>query len=163
MAWTIGDNGFDMVLSTYVPDILEANLSELLAGIGVAHPAGGGDQQAGRGSDRREGQDVDIWAVHPGGRAILDKVARGLGFDDAAGSETGAADPLAASRRVLRGHGNMSSPTILFVLEDLLTGPGSSYGPSDASICALAFGPGLTVETAMLRRIGGRTAVGGGA
>ncbi|PIQ61237.1 MAG: type III polyketide synthase [Bacteroidetes bacterium CG12_big_fil_rev_8_21_14_0_65_60_17] len=153
MAWTIGDNGFDMVLSTYVPDILEANVPDLLAGAGIEQGAAGAT-----------GKDVDIWAVHPGGRAILDKVARGLELDRPSGEsrlsgnrDDGWTDPLAASRRVLRSYGNMSSPTILFVLEDLLTGEGAAVGPPDAAVCALAFGPGLTVETAMLRRVGGGT------
>ena len=82
-----------------------------------------------------------MWAVHPGGRSVLDRVETGLGLDPAA---------LEASRAVLARQGNMSSATILFILRDLLHG-----GNADERIAALAFGPGLTVESALLTRTGG--------
>jgi predicted naringenin-chalcone synthase len=75
--------------------------------------------------------------VHPGGPRVLASVRDALGLDDAV---------LSASRDVLAAHGNMSSATILFVLERLL--------PDGAGPCvALAFGPGLTAEVALLRRV----------
>jgi predicted naringenin-chalcone synthase len=80
--------------------------------------------------------------VHPGGRAILDKVQESLRL---------APDTLEASRSVLRDYGNMSSATILFVLKEML----DSAESESASLCAMAFGPGLTVETAVMQRIGG--------
>jgi predicted naringenin-chalcone synthase len=127
MAWTIGDRGFDIRLSTYVPDIIAANIGGIVRDALAAGPWGAGD--------------IRTWAVHPGGRSILDKVELALGL---------APDQLAASRSVLRECGNMSSATILFVLRRILEGPGA-----DAShpVCAMAFGPGLTIETALLDRI----------
>jgi predicted naringenin-chalcone synthase len=121
MAWTVGDEGFQMVLSAEVPRIVgrevRAAAERLL--------------------------DVDAWAVHPGGRSILDRVSSGLDLDD---------DAMIPSRRVLREYGNMSSATILFILRELLHDPAL---PDGASIGALAFGPGLTVESARLRRRSG--------
>ncbi|MFW6348216.1 MAG: type III polyketide synthase, partial [Cyclonatronaceae bacterium] len=78
MAWTIGDNGFDMVLSTYIPDIIEANLGELLKPFFESHI---------------QPDAFGYWAVHPGGRAIVDKIQHSLGLDDAA---------IAPSRETLR-------------------------------------------------------------
>jgi predicted naringenin-chalcone synthase len=119
MAWTIGDSGFDMILSTYVPDIIEANLDDLLRPL----------LKPGAGTDA-----FSYWAVHPGGRAILDKVEQSLKLDKR---------QIAPSRQVLRDYGNMSSATILFVLEQILY-----HGESrDKPFVAMAFGPGLTVET----------------
>ncbi len=125
MAWTIGDQGFRMRLSTYVPEIIQANLSPVLAGLlercGVT------------------ASELDHFAVHPGGRAILDKVEATLGM---------AAGGLAASRHILQEFGNMSSATILFVLNTLLEGGGVRAGDR---ILAMAFGPGLTIESGLFR------------
>jgi len=79
-----------------------------------------------------ERQHVTLWAVHPGGRTILDAVERGLGIP---------AHALAMSRRVLRDYGNMSSATILFVLRELLECGDAGRG------CAMAFGPGIAAES----------------
>lgn len=127
MAWTIGDHGFDMTLTAYVPRVLEAE-----AGAAVAPLL------------RRGGLDVaDVpwWAVHPGGRAIVDNVARALALPD---------DAVAASREVLRTYGNMSSATVLFVLEHLMD-PARPGPAVDDAVAALAFGPGLTVDGALFR------------
>jgi len=124
MAWTIGDRGFKMVLSTYVPKILEANIE------GVIDPVLG---KSGLNRD-----DITHWAIHPGGRAILDKVRDGLHIDES---------QLTASRDILRTYGNMSSATILFVLHRVL----GSSNPGER-VMAMAFGPGLTVETGLLER-----------
>jgi predicted naringenin-chalcone synthase len=128
MAWTIGDHGFDMVLTSYVPRVLEAEAGEALAPLfvnGVA-PA-----------------DVRWWAVHPGGRAIVDKVQQSMQLGD---------EQVAASRAVLARVGNMSSVTVLFVLRELMdrTQPGPTAGEW---VAAMAFGPGLTVDSALLRAI----------
>lgn len=119
MAWTIGDHGFDMTLSTYVPDIIQANLTELLAPY----------FQNGYNID-----DFSRWAVHPGGRAIIDKVQQAFSLSEKA---------LSASRETLRDYGNMSSATILFVLKNILD---SDANPSKP-VLGMAFGPGLTVDT----------------
>jgi predicted naringenin-chalcone synthase len=121
ITWHIRDSGFDMILSGKVPaaihDALHAHRSEILAGAPV--------------------DSIDFWAVHPGGRTVLDAVERALGL---------APPALAASREVLRRYGNMSSATVMFVLERLLrSGAGGRTG------CAMSFGPGLTAETMLFR------------
>jgi predicted naringenin-chalcone synthase len=77
--------------------------------------------------------DIALWAVHAGGRSILDAVQHALGLPP---------DALRYSRDVLREFGNMSSATLVFVLERILR---SSQATGDGM--AMAFGPGLTVET----------------
>jgi predicted naringenin-chalcone synthase len=77
------------------------------------------------------------WAVHAGGRSILDAVANGLDLPDTA---------LAMSRSVLARFGNMSSPTLMFILAELLAAPAGDDG------VALAFGPGLAAEGFHFRR-----------
>lgn len=114
--WIIGDTGFEMTLSGEVPHhIAEAlrqpEVRELLL-------------------DGREAEDL-TWAVHPGGRSILDAVEHGLELSEEA---------LWASRSVLQRFGNMSSATLMFVLNELM-----EQGVGDAG-AAMAFGPGLAVE-----------------
>jgi len=82
----------------------------------------------------------EVWAVHPGGRSVLDRVESGLDLPP---------DALAASRAVLRDFGNMSSATILFILASLLR---DDDVPDGARVAGLAFGPGLTVESALMTR-----------
>ncbi len=129
MAWTIGDHGFDMTLTAYVPRILEAEAALTLAPLLA---------RAGVGVD-----DVPWWAVHPGGRAIVDKIASALALPETA---------VAASREVLRRAGNMSSATVLFVLERLMDPASPGPAPGEA-VAALAFGPGLTVDGALFRAL----------
>jgi predicted naringenin-chalcone synthase len=76
---------------------------------------------------------VDLWAVHPGGRSILDAVEKGLELPPHA---------LAASREVLSAFGNMSSATVMFVLQRVM----QKARPGQRG-CAMSFGPGLTAET----------------
>lgn len=135
MAWEIGNEGFNIVLSSYVPDIIGMNIRPLLQGILERH---------GHALD-----DMEEWAVHPGGRSILDKVHGSLDL---------AENALEASRTVLRDYGNMSSATILFVLKEML----DSAETPRASLCAMAFGPGLTVETAVMERQGCRAPLAAG-
>ena len=113
ITWNIRDLGFDMLLSGKVPAQLGRSLHE------------------GELMDERD--DVDLWAVHPGGRSILDAVENGLALPT---------DALVASREVLSRFGNMSSATVMFVLERMMqnTQPGQRG-------CAMSFGPGLTAET----------------
>jgi predicted naringenin-chalcone synthase len=127
MAWDIGDNGFNMVLSSYVPDLIGSNIREMLGGI--------------LSKQKIQLADIDEWAVHPGGRAILDQVELHLELP---------AEALEISRGVLRDYGNMSSPTVMFVLKGML----EEAETDRATTCAIAFGPGLTVETAVLERCG---------
>jgi predicted naringenin-chalcone synthase len=134
MAWRIGDQGFDIALSSYVPKIIGGNIRGLvepaLAETGLALP------------------DIDLWAVHPGGKSIVDQVQRSLGLSP---------EQVSASRDVLRRCGNMSSATILFVLEEILR---RRAGGPEARVCAVAFGPGLTVELATLSVLPAASAAG---
>lgn len=123
--WTIGDSGFEMLLSGEVPGRIGAALQDEAVRRRIFGDWGLGE--------------VDAWAVHAGGRSILDAVERGLGL---------ATDALAASRRVLRDHGNMSSATLMFVLRDLLANGDAGKG------VALAFGPGLAAEGFRFERAG---------
>ena len=121
MTWRIGDHGFEMGLSRRVPDIIRERLRgwmcEWLAGCGLTLPQ------------------VGSWAVHPGGPRIVTAVEEALGLDP---SHT------AASREVLADYGNMSSPTLLFILERLCSAQAAK------PFVALGFGPGLTAESALL-------------
>jgi predicted naringenin-chalcone synthase len=119
MRWTIGDAGFVMHLSSRVPAHIGHGIRSSLAPL----LPGGLDA-------------VDAWAVHPGGRSIVDNVQTALDLSDAA---------MAPTRGVLARYGNMSSPTVLFVLRDLL-----AVG-AHGTVCAMAFGPGLTLEAARMR------------
>jgi predicted naringenin-chalcone synthase len=118
ITWTIRDFGFDMILSGQVP----ATLAQALR-------AGSDRVLAGQPTNA-----IRMWAVHPGGRTILDAVQGAFDLD---------ASALATSRAVLRDFGNMSSPTVLFVLEAMMR----ENIPAGARGCAMAFGPGLTAET----------------
>ncbi len=113
MTWKIRGLGFEMLLSGRVPAELGRALHD-------------GDLLA-----ERDG--VDLWAVHPGGRSILDAVEKGLELP---------VDALAASREVLSCFGNMSSATVMFVLQRMM----QQARPGQQG-CAMAFGPGLTAET----------------
>lgn len=116
MAWNIGPLGFEMRLSAYVPEALQSGIPPLLAAL---------PQRA-----------FDYYAIHPGGKRILQGVEEQVGIT----RETNQ-----AAHDVLRQHGNMSSPTILFVLKALM----DKWRPSDdgKSVLGLAFGPGLTLES----------------
>lgn len=115
--WTIGDAGFEMVLSGEVPGRIGAALQD--EGVRARLT---GDWPL---------DTIDAWAVHAGGRSILDAVERGLDLDPHA---------LSASRQILARYGNMSSATLMFVLRELLDRPEAQRG------IAIAFGPGLAAE-----------------
>ncbi len=123
MAWTIGDTGFNMVLSSYVPNIIAANLSDvitpLLEKLSIKL------------------KDIDLWAIHPGGRAIVDKVEQSMALNKA---------QVCSSRKILSNFGNMSSATILYVLKDIF----GSKPKKGSRILPMAFGPGLTIESGLL-------------
>src|SRR3546814_11915358 len=96
-------------------------------------------------SDLRDGilrgepaESYDLWAVHPGGRTILDAVERGLGLE---------ADALGRSRSVLRDFGNMSSATLMFVLARMVTAGDAGRG------VAMAFGPGQIGRASCRERV----------
>jgi predicted naringenin-chalcone synthase len=121
MSWRIGDHGFRMTLSAAVPELIRTNLGGWLInwlktqGLSI--------------------NDIGSWAVHPGGPRILEAVEDALSLEDGI---------LDVSREVLRGHGNMSSPTVLFILERL------REAEAALPCVALAFGPGLVVEAMLV-------------
>lgn len=115
--WNIGDSGFEMVLSPDVPQALGRGLPRVL-------PALLSDEQR---------SNTNLWAIHPGGRSVLDAVQDKLALT---------AEQMTTSRAVLRDFGNMSSATILFVLKAMLDDDRCSGAGA-----AFAFGPGLTVES----------------
>ena len=124
VTWKIGDRGFRMGLSLETPAVLSRVLPEFVSAL----IEGAGLQQS----------SIDFWAIHPGGRAILDAAEKALALGPQA---------LAVPREVLRLYGNMSSPTILFVLERILERAG------DGQVgLALSCGPGLNLEGLLWRR-----------
>ena len=131
MAWNIGDHGFEMVLGNYVPHIIDDHIVGALAPLLAREP----DLAALPHSAIRH------WAIHPGGRSILDKVQSRLGLTDR---------QLVPAREVLRNYGNMSSATVMFVLRHILD---QAPEAGDERVCSMAFGPGLTVETALLTKL----------
>lgn len=117
MTWDIGDHGFEMTLSKRVPDLISQNLDEAL-----------GAWLATTGLTVRQ---IASWAIHPGGPRILDVVQNALQLTSEA---------IETSRQVFSEHGNMSSPTVLFILDQL-----RRQGASRPCV-AMGFGPGLTAE-----------------
>lgn len=121
MSWKIGNNGFVMSLDKTVAEIIETNLP--------------GFMETWLRKNNLSIDQISGWAVHPGGPRILDAVANALNLP---------ADSLEASRQILSECGNMSSPTVLFILKNLLrSGRKLPY-------VVLGFGPGLTIEAALI-------------
>jgi len=102
------------------PPIIDKALTALLAPRGIAR------------------EEIRHWLLHPGGRKVIDRVQEALGLSDA---------DVALSRRVLRTYGNMSSPTALFVLDELLQN--GTARPGELGVL-LALGPGFAAEAALL-------------
>jgi predicted naringenin-chalcone synthase len=123
ITWRIGEQGFDMHLSGQVPGKLRSGLSQ--AGTRI--------------TQGRELSSIDLWAIHPGGKTILDAAEQGLALP---------ADALADAREILRNYGNMSSASVMFVLQRLMqrATPGQTG-------CAMSFGPGVTAETMMFHAV----------
>jgi predicted naringenin-chalcone synthase len=121
MSWRIGNHGFEMTLSPRVPELICGHLrpwlERWLARHGLSIEA------------------VGSWAVHPGGPRILSAVGEAAGLGR---------DALEASQQTLASYGNMSSPTVLFILDRL------RRADAPRPCVALAFGPGLAVEAAIL-------------
>lgn len=126
MAWQIGDFGFEMALSSYVPDILKSGIStltqKLLTQFGLSKEA------------------ISYYAIHPGGKKILQVVENELGLTKA---------DMTYSNHVLKNYGNMSSPTVLFVLKAIQDQLNAN--DVDKHILSFAFGPGLTLESMLLK------------
>ncbi|MGR0318788.1 type III polyketide synthase [Agromyces sp. ZXT2-3] len=133
MAWKIGDHGFEMVLSNAVPAIIDDHIT------GALEPLFSPDDDLAEAlATDAAGDAVAHWAIHPGGRSILDKVESRLSLSE---------PQLEPARETLRDFGNMSSATVLFVLRNILDRSSSQDGDR---VAAMAFGPGLTVESALM-------------
>lgn len=120
MTWTIGNHGFAMTLSARVPSLIETHLAPWMQSWLRQH--------------QLTVDDIGSWAIHPGGTRILSAAEKALGLSP----DTGA-----IARNVLASYGNMSSPTVLFVLKELMA------AGAPRPCVALAFGPGLSVEAAL--------------
>jgi predicted naringenin-chalcone synthase len=121
MTWRIGDHGFRMTLSARVPELIESHLKDWMVRWLAEHDLAL--------------DDVGSWAVHPGGPRVLRSVERSLGVHR---------DRSGVAREVLAECGNMSSATILFILDRL------KRLDTPRPCVALAFGPGLVVETLLI-------------
>jgi len=123
MTWEAGDYGYQMRLSASIPSHLENNISPFVK--------------------RLTGPTLSFencaWAVHPGGKAILNAIVRGCNIPN---------EELAASWKVLRDYGNMSSPTFLFILKETLERVSLKKW-----VVGLGFGPGLSIEGMLLKRV----------
>jgi prepilin-type processing-associated H-X9-DG protein len=126
MAWMIGDMGFEMRLSSYVPDIIKKGIHQLT-------------QRLMEQIETDLGK-IDYFAIHPGGRKILETIETELKITPQQNVH---------AYYVLKHFGNMSSPTVLFVLKEIL----SRLDPADneKKILSIAFGPGLTLESMILQ------------
>jgi len=122
MGWNITPLNFEMILDAKVPDFIGDEVSNIVS----------------RASKKFNitSERIDKWAIHPGGKKILDVIKKQLQMNDA---------DLKYSYKVLDEYGNMSSPTILFVLNEIIQ---AGLKP-DENIFSIGFGPGLSIETAL--------------
>lgn len=125
MTWEIGNEAFAMRLTSYIPNLVKSGIGNLLQGamkeLGLQE------------------EDISHWAIHPGGKKIVDTVEKEMHLSPA---------DLTPSREVLAKYGNMSSPTVLFVLKQMLD-EGMEKG---SNVFAAGFGPGLTLESCILQK-----------
>ncbi len=124
MAWQLSETGFVMNLTSYVSSIIKENIKPLFDSINL-NP-----------------KDISHWAVHPGGKKIVDDFATALNLDQQA---------LSPSYEVLKNYGNMSSPTVLFVIKQILDK--QDQAKQGDKLFAAAFGPGLSIETMQLQYV----------
>lgn len=125
MAWDIHSDGFMMKLTSYIPDLVDQGIPKLLQKIEK--------------ESKINVSEIEHWAIHPGGNSILDKCKATLKLSE---------DALKPSYETMKEYGNLSAPTILFVLKNLLE---SSNSRNDQLCFALGFGPGLTLDGALLK------------
>jgi alkylresorcinol/alkylpyrone synthase len=121
MSWELSSTGFTMTLSGYVPALIEEDFEKLVTQALNKH-----------GISRDQ---ITHWSIHPGGRKILEAIEKSLALPK---------EKLDVSYQILRDYGNMSSPTILFVLKEILS---SLDKTQQQTVFGAAFGPGLTMET----------------
>ena len=122
MTWLVGDHGFKMSLSGQIPSLIEHQaygwLAEWLSQYGLTP------------------ENINHWAVHPGGPQILNAFEKGMSLSKGA---------LGHSRSILKANGNMSSATIFFILQQML------HAQLEAPCVAIGFGPGITIEATLFR------------
>lgn len=123
MSWNLSSNGFLMTLSGYVPELIKADFENLVA--------------AALQQTNRKKEDITNWAIHPGGKKILDTIKQQMKLPD---------DALQNSYEVLNDYGNMSSPTVLFVVQKIMDEI-KLKNIENVVVFGAAFGPGLTMET----------------
>ncbi len=124
MAWELSSKGFLMTLSSYVASMIEEDFDGLVTqALSAAN---------------LEKENITHWCIHPGGKKILESVHKSLGFTNG---------QLQPCYDVLKEYGNMSSPTVLFVLEKIMNNLDTK---EKNTIFGAAFGPGLTMETFIL-------------
>ena len=126
MAWHIGDSGFDIVLSSYVPQLIESGIAAFMQTLLTKR--------------QLSPSDIDFYAIHPGGIKILQACEKTLRISKQQNTY---------AYEVLRQYGNMSSATIFFVLKRIF----EELQVSDhhKNIFSCAFGPGLTLESLLLK------------
>lgn len=120
MSWQLSNNGFLMKLSAYIPQLIHEDIAALV------------NKALDNGELNKD--QITHWCIHPGGKKILEVIKSQLSLD---------MEDLSCSRKVLSEYGNMSSPTILFVLKEIMEG----IRNKPAKVFGVAFGPGLTMET----------------
>ena len=126
MSWQLSSSGFLMTLSGYVPELIEQDFNQLL-------------KNALKNANLNE-EEISHYCIHPGGKRILTSIEKCTSIS---------ADNLQYSYKVLNDYGNMSSPTILFVLKEIMDSLKMKEEKRTA-IFGAAFGPGLTMETFIL-------------
>jgi predicted naringenin-chalcone synthase len=126
MSWQLSSSGFLMKLSGYVPELIEQDFNRFL-------------QNALKDANMKE-DEISQWSIHPGGKRILSSIEKCTFISN---------DDLRYSYHVLNNYGNMSSPTILFVLKEIMDSL-KNKKEKKANIFGAAFGPGLTMETFIL-------------
>ncbi|MEP7254204.1 MAG: type III polyketide synthase [Ferruginibacter sp.] len=124
MSWKLSSKGFLMTLSGYVPDLVEEDFDALVTKA-LQHAL-------------LNKTDITHWCMHPGGKKILEAIEKSISLPAAS---------LRYSYEILNDYGNMSSPTILFVLQKIFDELLADSQPKSSNIFAAAFGPGLTMET----------------
>ena len=124
MSWKLSSKGFLMTLSGYVPDLVKEDFDGLVT-------------KALTNTDLTK-DDITHWCIHPGGKKILEAIEKSISLPT---------EKLHYSYEVLNDYGNMSSPTILFVLQNIFAELADQSDPKTSNIFAAAFGPGLTMET----------------
>jgi alpha-pyrone synthase len=126
MAWHITDTGFEMTLSSYVPELIKGGIKQLTEKLLK--------------NLKSEHTGIDYYAIHPGGRKILEAIESELSISK---------EDNRHAYKILKDYGNMSSPTVLFVLNSILKE--LKEGDKGKSILSFAFGPGLTLESTLLK------------